>query len=321
MIERLLAGRGVSEDEARSLLTTFIDPDVPDALKAGLLVALRAKGETPEELRGLARGMRDAARPMLVDDVVDTCGTGGDGRHTVNLSTGAALVVAACGVRVAKHGNRAVSSRSGSADVLEHLGVRVPATAAEAREQLDATGFTFLFAPVFHPAMKALAPVRRALRARTVFNVLGPLTNPARPRTQLVGAFDEPTARLVAEALVGLVDRAVVVHGLDGFDEAVPCGPFVRFDVGPGGVVRSVVDPRDMGIARCAPEALIARDPADSAARLTAAFAGEPGPVRDALVLNAALLLQLRGIPEPAERARAALDTGAVVRLVEALRG
>ncbi|MEO0601979.1 MAG: anthranilate phosphoribosyltransferase, partial [Myxococcota bacterium] len=290
MIDHLLAGHDLTEAEAEALMYTFVDPEVPEATKAGLLVALRAKGETPAEIRGLARAMRDVARPLVVEDVSDTCGTGGDGKHTVNISTAAALVVAGSGFRIAKHGNRSVSSRSGSADVLEALGVPIPAGPEEAEAQLSAHGFTFLFAPHFHPAMKAVVPVRRALGVRTAFNVLGPLTSPARPGTQVVGAYDEPTAERMAHALVGLVDRAVVVHGLDGYDEAVPTGPFVRFDVREGKVRRCVVDPQDLGIPRCAPEALQGGDAADNAAILTRVFQGERGAVRDAVVLNAALL-------------------------------
>ncbi|MEM7789466.1 MAG: anthranilate phosphoribosyltransferase [Bacteroidota bacterium] len=322
MIDDLLAGRHLPEAEAQRLMHTFVNPEVPDATKAGLLVALRAKGETPDEIRGLARAMREVARELVVEDVSDTCGTGGDGKHTVNLSTAAALVVAACGFRIAKHGNRSVSSRSGSADVLEALGIPMPSSPAEAKAQLTAHGFTFLFAPSFHPAMKAVVPVRRALGVRTVFNVLGPLTNPARPGTQVVGAYDEPTAERIARALVGLVDRAVVVHGLDGYDEAVPTGPFVRFDVATGEVRRRVVDPRDLGIARCAPDALRGGEASDNAAILTRVFEGERGPVRDAIVLNAALLLELRDpTVDAVKRAEEALDTGAVMRQVEALRG
>ncbi|MBX2799514.1 MAG: anthranilate phosphoribosyltransferase [Myxococcales bacterium] len=320
MIDHLLAGHSLSADQAHTLVHTLTTEDVPDARKAGLLVALRAKGETADELREMARALTAAAVPMDLGAVADTCGTGGDGKHTVNLSTATALVVAAAGHRVAKHGNRSVSSRCGSADVLETLGVRFASDADHAQRQLDATGFTFLFARWFHPAMKAVASARQAVATRTAFNLLGPLVNPARPRVQLMGAFSEECARRLAHALVGLVDRARVVHGHGGYDEATPVGPYVAFDVRDGSVTRVVEDPlQRFGIARCAPEALTGGDASVNAAALSDVFAGRRGAVRDAIVLNATLLLELLGEPEPLKAASNAIDDGRVARLVEAL--
>lgn len=322
MIEHLLAGHILSPPQTRELVTTLTDPDAPDARKAALLVALRAKGERPEELRGMAMALRDAAVSVDLPNVLDTAGTGGDGMHSVNLSTAAALVVAAAGVRVAKHGNRSVSSRCGSADVLEALGMQLPESAAAAEDQLETTGFTFLFAPWFHPAMRGVAGVRRAMGVRTAFNLLGPLCNPARPERQLLGAYSEDAARTLAEAAVGLVPRATVVHSLSGHDEATPISPYVAFEVRGDLIERHVVDPASaFGIPRCNASDLRGGDPHENAQRLTTALSGRCGPVRDAIELNAALCLTLVDHPSPLVAARDAIGSGAVVRLLEALRG
>ena len=224
-LEALLGRQDLEEAQAAGLLHTLTDPECPPALAGALLAALRMKGETAAEVRGLASAMRELAvkpafevRPPMVDIV----GTGGDGSGSLNLSTGTALLVAACGVPVVKHGNRSVSSKSGSADVLETLGLALPLDEQAAARVLEATGFTFLFAPYYHPAMKAVVGVRQALGVRTVFNILGPLTNPASPPYALIGAYSVPMARLMAEALAGSgVTRAWVVHGEPGWDEAI----------------------------------------------------------------------------------------------------
>jgi anthranilate phosphoribosyltransferase len=271
-------------------------------------------------MRGLAR------RPALQGDrrTVDVVGTGGDGSHSLNLSTGAALLAAACGLPVVKHGNRSVSSRSGSADVLEALGVPAQLDEQAAGACFAQTGFTFLFAPYYHPAMAALAPVRRALGVRTVFNLLGPLTNPASPPFGVLGAFSARAAELLAEALSGLpIERAFVVHGARGWDEATPIGPFLLFDVRPGSVTRTVRDPADVGLPRCGPGDLAGADAAENARRLEAVFDGEASAHRDALVLGAALALEVAGEATPADavaRAGEALDDGTGKRLLNALR-
>ena len=329
ILDRLLNRADLDHFTAGDLLRGLADPKVPDALKGALLAALRAKGETPAEIRGMALATRDMAVPLDTSGVaplVDTCGTGGDGSGSLNVSTATALLVATLGYRVVKHGNRSVSSRSGSADVLEALGVRIPETSAEAARLLADTQFTFLFAPVFHPAMKAVAPVRRAMRTRTAFNVLGPLTNPARPPYQLVGAYSPAAAELMAGALSGMpIRRAFVVHGDPGWDEATPCGPFLLFDVRPGQVERRTVDPADYGLARCRPDDLRGGDAMSNARELAAVLGGQPGPYRDAVVLNAALVLQLTGrIEDPAQaaaHAAAALDGARATRLLDRLSG
>lgn len=299
LLERLLVGRDMTQDEAAGLMGLLIDEAIDPIVKGALLIALRAKGETADEVRGMALAMRAAARPFARtghEPMVDTCGTGGDASHSFNVSTATSLLVAAAGLQVAKHGNRSVSSKCGSADLLEHLGIRLDADPASAGAAIDRHGFTFLFAPVFHPAMKAVVPVRRALKVRTVFNILGPLTNPAAPPFQLVGAFSEAAAELMAETLAGLpIERAFVVHGAPRWDEATPCGPFVRLDVTPGNVRREVLDPLDYGTDRCSPEDLAGGDAVHNAGLLRAVFGGARGPMRDAVVLNAALVFQLVG--------------------------
>jgi len=230
LLERLLARQDLAEADASSLLAHLTDAALAPAMAGALLAALRSKGVTASELRGFARAMRARALHPQVPagtPTVDIVGTGGDSSGSLNISTGTALLVAACGVRVVKHGNRSVSSRAGSADVLEALGLTLPLDEVAAMECLAACGFTFLFAPHFHPAMRAVAPVRAALGVRTVFNILGPLTNPATPPFHLIGAYSLDTARLMAETLAGFEgERAFVVHGANGWDEPVPTGPF-----------------------------------------------------------------------------------------------
>lgn len=328
-LEQLLAGQNLGEAQAAELMQVLTDEQTPPAMAAALLVALRIKGETAAELRGLAAQMRVLARrfdPGSAAATADVVGTGGDSSGSLNLSTGAALLAAAAGVPIIKHGNRSVSSKSGSADVIEALGIRLPQTPADAQALFDAAQFSFLFAPNFHPAMKAIAPVRRALGVRTVFNLLGPLTNPAAPPFGLIGACDLPTARLMAEALAGMpIQRAFVVHGEPGWDEATPVGPFVVFDVRPGVVRRGRRDPAHYGIPRCTAADLAGGDAAANARAIEAVLLGEDrGPHRDALVLGAGLVLDLvgrtRGLRRGIEAAQRALDSGESARLLARLR-
>lgn len=327
-LEQLLAGQDLSEAQAAELMHVLADEQLPPAVAAALLVALRIKGETAVELRGLATAMRGLACPFEAGSAAaaDVVGTGGDSSGSLNLSTGSALVAAAAGVPVVKHGNRSVSSRSGSADVLEALGICLPQTAVAAQALFDATGFTFLFAPNFHPAMKAIAPVRRALGIRTVFNLLGPLTNPALPPFGLIGACDLPTARLLADTLSGMpIQRAFVVHGEPGWDEATPVGPFTVFDVRPGVVRRQRRDPAHYGLACCTAADLAGGDAAANARAIEAVLTGQDrGPHRDALLLGAGLVLDLvgraRGLRRGIEVAQRALDSGAGASLLVRLR-
>jgi len=328
LLERLLLGENLSEPEAAELLVALTDEALPQATSGAILAALRAKGETPDEIRGFATAMRRLAKKPDTRDAgsaVDVVGTGGDGSGSLNLSTGAALLTAACGAQVIKHGNRSVSSRSGSADVLEALGFALPCDEKTAGESLEQSGFTFLFAPYFHPAMKALAPVRRALGVRTVFNLLGPLTNPAQTRFGVIGAFSPQAARLMADTLAGMpIERVFVVHGEPGWDEATPVGPFMLFDVRPGHVKRYDRDALDHGVPRCAPEDLAGGDAVTNARHLEAALDGEHGAHREALVIGAGLALEVSGREDSwvlgMERARAAIEDGSARRLIEKLR-
>jgi anthranilate phosphoribosyltransferase len=328
MLERLLERRDIAEAEADDMLVALTTGTVAPALAGALLAALRSKGVTPNEVRGFARAMRRLAhRPNLPagPPAIDIVGTGGDASGSYNLSTGAALLVAAMGQRVVKHGNRSVSSRAGSADLLEALGLPMPLAEGAAGECLAATGFTFLFAPHYHPAMMALGPVRRELGVRTVFNMLGPLTNPAEPPYALIGAYSLEAAALMADSLAGMpIERVFVVHGEAGWDEATPVGPFELYDVRPGRVLHERRDPLDLGLRRCAPADLAGGEPAQNADALRAVFAGrDRGPHRDAIVLNTALALEVTGsVTSPVDglhAAQAAIDRGDAARLLERL--
>jgi anthranilate phosphoribosyltransferase len=290
LLPRLLRGESLTEAEAQAVIGHVMDGDASESQIAGLLIALRMKGESVAEIVGAARAMRTHAIAVAPrrTDLVDTCGTGGDGLRTFNVSTAAGLVAAGAGAGVAKHGNRAVSSASGSADVLEALGVRVDLPAERVAECIDEVGFGFLFAPAHHPAMRHAAPVRRSLGVRTIFNVLGPLTNPVGARRQLVGVFDEALVLPIAETLRALgSERALVVHGSDGLDELSPCNPSTCADVTPEGVTVRTIDPRELGLAPSRTEQLAGGDAATNANLLRALLDGEPGPRRDAVTLKA----------------------------------
>jgi anthranilate phosphoribosyltransferase len=298
-------------------MARIMDGDVPAAQVAGLLIALRQKGERPAEIVGFARTMRARAvaltRPR--PDALDTCGTGGDGAGTFNISTVAAIVVAGSGVPVAKHGNRAASSVCGSADLLEALGVRIDLDAAGVERCLAEAGIAFIFAPVFHPAMGHAGPVRRELRVPTVFNFLGPLTNPARPFAQVVGVSDERMLPLLAQVLARRGTRARLFRALDGLDELTTTGPALVYDVVDGELREWVLDPADLGLARSEVADLRGGDPEASAAIALAILRGETGPRRDVVLLNAAAALEVSGrassLHEGLAMAATSIDSGA----------
>ncbi len=319
ILDRLLNGESLGEGEAAMLMHDLASGDVEPALAGALLAGLRAKGETADEIRGFATAMRELALHPAIPEgppTVDTVGTGGDGSGSLNLSTGTGLLAAAAGARVVKHGNRSVSSKSGSADMLECLGMPMPLDEQASIDCLEALNFTFLFAPAYHPAMKAIMPVRGALGVRTVFNILGPLANPAAPPYMLVGAFSQEMAKLMAETLSGMpIERAFVVHGEPGWDEATPAGQFVLYDVRPGSVDEQTRTPEDYGMKRCAPEDLRGGDAAHNAAELTRVMSGEDrGAHRDALVMGTSLVLEVTGsardLAEGVAQAAAAIDNG-----------
>jgi anthranilate phosphoribosyltransferase len=325
-LSRLLDGHDLSREDARAVMAAIMDGEATPAQIAGFLVALRAKGETADEITGCAEAMREHALPVRPrrDDLVDTAGTGGDGARTFNISTAAALVAAAAGAGVAKHGNRAVSSASGSADVLEALGFRLEQEPERIARSIDKLGFGFLFAPSHHPAMRHAAPVRRELATRTVFNVLGPLTNPAGARAQIVGVYSPALVRTIAEVLARLgARRAFVVHGAGGIDELSPAGRNVVCEVVDGDVREYEVDPGALGLPACAPEELRGGTPEQNAAILREVFAGGDGGRRSAVLLNAAGAIAAGGLAadlrDGLELAREALDSGAAAERLEAL--
>jgi anthranilate phosphoribosyltransferase len=327
VISKLLDGTPLTRAEARAVMDEIMRGEATPAQIGGFLIALRAKGETPDEITGCAEAMRDhvlVVRPRR-EDLVDTAGTGGDGAHTINISTAAALVAAAAGAAVAKHGNRAVSSACGSADVLEALGFALELKPPRIAESIDELGFGFLFAPSHHPAMRHAAGVRKELATRTVFNVLGPLTNPAGARAQVVGVYAPELVRTIAEVLARLgARRAYVVHGGGGIDELSPVGPNLVAEVADGEVVERRLDPEaELGIPRCNVNELRGGTPAENAEAIREVFAGKRGGQRDAILLNAAGAIAAGGhaadLREGLEVARRTIDSGAAGERLELL--
>jgi anthranilate phosphoribosyltransferase len=328
LLDRLLERHDLTQAEAEALLGILTDPATSAAMAGAILAAMRSKGVVADEVRGFAQAMRRLARRPSIPaglPAVDVVGTGGDCSGSLNISTGTALLTAACGVPVVKHGNRSISSRAGSADVLEALGLALPLDEERAGRCLAACNFTFLFAPHYHPATKAVAAVRAALGVRTIFNILGPLTNPAEPPFHLIGAFDLGVAELIARTLAGMpMERAFVVHGAQGWDEPTPVGPFTLFDVRPGRIEQHTRTPEDYGLRRCEPAGLAGGDAQHNARALRAVLTGEDrGPHRDCLLLGAALALEAAGATakplEGIERAAAAIDSGAAARVLQSL--
>jgi anthranilate phosphoribosyltransferase len=331
-LARLLDGHDLTRAEACESMRTIMRGEATQAQIAGFLVALRAKGETADEIAGCAEAMREHVLRVNPKrhDLVDIVGTGGDGANTYNISTAAALVAAGAGAAIAKHGNRAASSASGAADVLEALGFRLELPPERIERSIDELGFGFLFAQAHHPAMKHAAPVRRELATRTVFNVLGPLTNPAGARALMLGVYSRELTRTIADALVQLdADRAYVVHGAGGIDELSPCGPNLVCEVENGSVREYELDPLDLGVERCDPADLRGGDPQTNAAALRSVLGGSDGGHRAAVILNAAGGIAAAGhaedLREGIVRAREAIDSGAAAarldELVEFSRG
>jgi anthranilate phosphoribosyltransferase len=307
-------------------MSALLDGAAPESQIAGFLVALRIKGETAAELAGFARALRE--RMLFVDagpGVIDTAGTGGDNAGTFNISTAAALVMAGAGARVAKHGNRSISSAAGSADVLEALGVRISMTPDEAAQAVREIGIGFLFAPALHPAMKHAQPVRRALKLRTAFNLLGPLCNPARAQVQLIGAPSPAYARLMAEALAELgTQRSLVVHGHDGLDEITTTGPTDVYEVTSSGVAKHLWTPEDFGVPRSIASSLLGGDLARNVEIITEILSGAEGPPRDIVLVNAAAGLFAGGIAPTLHAgvgmAAQSIDSGAARKKLDLLR-
>ncbi len=307
-------------EDAREAFRIIMSGEATPSQIGGFLMALRTRGETVGEIVAAASVMREKATPVRApDDAIDVVGTGGDGKGTLNVSTAAALIVAGSGVPVAKHGNRALSSKAGSADTLEWLGVDVTAGPAAAERAIREAGIGFLMAPVHHSAMRHVGPTRRELGTRTIFNILGPLTNPAGVRRQLTGVFADALRRPMAEALRGLgSERAWLVHGLEGIDEISISGPTRVAALEDGQVREFETTPGDAGLDAHPPDAIAGGSPERNAERLRALLEGEPGGFRDAALLNAAAALVVAGragnLREGAEVARHAVDSGAAMR-------
>jgi len=327
----------LTREEARAVMTEVFSGSATDAQIAALLVALHMKGETVEEIVGFAEAIRAVAEPLPLHDastvsvsgigpspLVDTCGTGGDATGTFNISTAAAFVVAGAGVRVAKHGNRSLSSKCGSADVMEALGIKISLPSAVLAACLEEVGIVFLFAPAMHSAMKYVQPARRELRLRTIFNLLGPLTNPARASAQVVGVYSLDLVEKVAEALSMLgTHRALVVHGLDGLDEITITGPTRIAEVREGSVRTYEVTPEEFGMKRAQLEDISGGDAAANAAIIRGILAGKKSPKRDVVLLNAAAALVAAGkvehLADAVPLAAQSIDSGAAAAKLETL--
>jgi len=327
-LHRVSERHDLTRAEALEAMHTILAGEATAPQIAAFLVALRMKGETVEELVGFATAMRQMARQVDVglngEPLLDTCGTGGDASSTFNISTVAAFVVAGAGVRVAKHGNRSLSSHCGSADLLESFGIRISMEPEEAARAIRQIGIGFFFAPSIHTAMKHAQPVRAELKMRTVFNLLGPLTNPAGANRQLAGAPSAKAAELMAGALAALgLERGFVVHGSDGLDEITTTGPTLAFAIHSGAVERHTLHPADFGVPQATPEALKAGDKRAACEIAGEILAGAPGPPRDIVLVNAAAALvaagKARSFREGMSLAAAAIDSGAARRKVDAL--
>ncbi len=321
-LARAAEGIPLTSEEMTAAMGLLLDGKVDPIAAGAFLMALKVRGETPEEIAGAALAMRAAAIGFEgPEDAVDTCGTGGDGAETYNISTATALVLAACGVPVAKHGNRSVSSASGSSDVLTSLGVAIDGGAEVAKSCLEETGIAFLFAPNHHPAMKHMAPVRQALGVRTLFNRLGPLTNPAGAKRQLLGVYDQSLLLPIAETLRDLGSvSAWVVHGTDGLDELTVTGDSHVAIVRDSMIIEKMVSPEEAKLERHPPEALKGGSPSENALALHKLLDGEPGAYRDAVVLNTAAGLIVAGrtddLAAGARMAETVIDSGGAKQLL-----
>ena len=327
----LIAGRRLSIEATRRAIELIVEGAVPEALVASFLTALRFQGETIDELTGAALAVRAASTRLYADSdgtplrrgLLDTCGTGGDGAKTVNVSTATAIVAAAAGAKVAKHGNRSASGNSGSAEVLEHLNVAIDIPAESAALSLDLLGITFLFAVKYHPALRRVASIRKQLPFRTIFNLVGPLCNPALPSYQLIGVPNESHLDTIAGAVarLGTVDRAAVVWGTDGVDEVSLAAPTHVRKIEHGVIRSETWTPEDFGLERVAGEDLVVADPAASARMIRAILAGEPIPARRVVIANCAAALWIAGaansLQDGVAKAVEAIDSGAAKQLLE----
>jgi anthranilate phosphoribosyltransferase len=330
-LRRILEQREtLSREEASALMQSILAGHASDVELAALLGALAARGETSAEIAGFASALREASNILPLSEIeqnnlVDTCGTGGDASGSFNISTAAALVAAAAGARIAKHGNRAVTSRCGSADVLEALGIPIHLSPTDAAQALRTHHFAFLLAPSHHPQLKAVMPVRKALGVRSILHILGPLLNPAGARRQVMGVYQSRLVPLVANAMILLdIHHAMVVHGDGGLDEIALSGPTEIAEIRNGKVTQSTITPEELGLARAPHNALAGGNASDNALILKTIFAGEPGSPRDVVLLNAAAVLVVGGrantLRDGVTLAATTIDSGAVTHLINALQ-
>ena len=323
-LEKVLSGVALTFEEAARTMDIIMRGEATAAQIAGLLIALKQKGETAQEVAGFVQTMRDHAVKVTVDDecAVDGCGTGGDGAHTFNISTAAAIVAAAAGVTVAKHGNRSVSSKCGSADLLEVCGGNIDPGPQQVEKNIVEVGFGFMFAPSFHPAMKHAMTPRKELGVRTVFNILGPMCNPALVKRQLIGVYDGTLLGLMADVLeITGSTKVIVAHSRDGLDEFSVSAPTDYIEVTPGGREAKTLRPDEVGIARCDADALAGGDATHNRDILTQVLQGRPGPYREAVILNAGVMTYIAdradSIADGVRQATRALDSGAGRQLLE----
>ena len=326
-IAKLIEGKNLNEDEAISSLDCIMSGKATDAQIGSFITALRIKGETIEEDTGCAKVMREKAYKInpKIDYYIDTCGTGGDGSNTFNISTATAFVAAAGGVPVAKHGNRSVSSKSGSADVLESLGINIDVPPETAKECIEKVGIGFMFAPHFHKSMKYAAGPRKELGVRTIFNILGPLTNPANAKGKVLGVFDEKLTEPVANVLLNLgVEKAMVIHGLDGMDEITTTTRTKVSEVRDGSIINYYIDPEEYGFSLAKKEELLGGEAKENADIICSIFNGEKGKKRDIVLLNSAAALYVgkvtKSIEEGIELAAEIIDSKRAMEKVYELR-
>jgi len=315
-LQKIVEGKDLSVSEAESLLKAIFN-EVSDAQIGALLIALKMKGESISEIAGMAKAMRDSAiriTPKVAGPLIDTCGTGGDGTNTINISTAAAIVVASCEISVAKHGNYAVSSNCGSANVLSELGVGMTLAPEKVQEAIESLGIGFMLAPVFHPAMKRVAPIRRDLKMKTIFNVLGPLTNPAGAKNQVIGVYDPSLCETLAKVLQILrTERAMVVHG-SGLDEITNTGPTLISELNHGSVKSYTINPEDFGYTQSTLNQIKGGTPFENAQQLVQILKGAKNPGRDVVCMNAGAALYISGkadsLFESARMSEDAIDSG-----------
>lgn len=329
ILEKLIQKENLSEVESRWILNSMARNKIEYSKAGALLTSLRIKGESSTEILGFAEAMRRLTLKPIIkssENTVDIVGTGGDKSGSLNLSTGSAILTAASGIKVIKHGSRSISSNCGSADVLEQLGVPIPLDENQAGTYLEKNGFTFLFAPYYHPAMKNIGPVRKDLGIRTIFNILGPLTNPAEPPFNVIGAYSIEVAELMAEALSAMkIKRCFVINGALGWDEATPIGPFTCFDVAPGKIQKTIRSPEDYGIPRCSSDDLLGSDAVNNCMRMKKALSGKDTLAhRNALILGASLAIEVTNTERNAKDsfllAKKTIEDGSSAQLIKKIK-